>query len=90
MLEITCTDGTIMVTKMHTYDAMGQPTVEVQLTSTSDVVTNTRLDRLETATNILSEQAEQELLLRQQYPALQDAYEKYKVMLGLVKEAVND
>jgi len=87
MLEITCIDGSVIVTKMHTYDTLGQPNVEVQLSSTIDVATNSRLDQLEILTKQLTEQVGNDLMLRQRYPALQDTYEKYQVMLGLIKDA---
>lgn len=84
-MKITSGDGSITITKMLSYDNMGDPEIEIQL-STNAMVTEARITDLESKMLTLQIAADNELTLRQKYPALQDQFEKYQVMLGLVKE----
>jgi len=95
MISIISTDASICISKQVIYDASSNPIIEVDLSITkplfeSQVVDlETRVINLETSLNNIKMSQLTEEKLKQEYPALNDQFEKYKVMLGLVIEASN-
>ena len=89
MTNIVSYDGSISIIKTHTFDSLGVPELEVDISSDNSSLIF-KIDTLEEKINSLQKQFDNDSILRQKYPALQDVYKQYQVMLGLVKEVNGD
>lgn len=89
MLNLVSADpGFINVTTMQDYSATnGQPALTIQLNPGYEISTiNFRVVELENKVNKLMSDQENTMRLIKSNVALNDLYEKYMVMLALVKE----
>lgn len=86
MITITSIDPNIIVSQIVTYNNIGQPVIEISISAPPLSDAQSRLSDLETRLLTLETQALDDMNLINANPALKDLYDKYKVMLTLMKE----
>jgi len=86
MINITSVDNSILVSKLQSYDNMGQPTIDVSLSVPGMIDMETRLSNLENNLFAMEKEQSDERILRLKHPGLQDLHDQYEIMMGLVKD----
>jgi hypothetical protein len=87
MLKIRSFSDLIDISRIQEYDTNGLPEIIIQLNDSSEAVNLlTRVDELENKILSMEVEKQKEKYLLMNNPALQDAYEKYRIMLQLTKD----
>ncbi len=86
MFKITSVDSFLSVFKMQTYDSIGEPEIEIQLSAPGVTNLETRIYELEQQVQSLCASTRVDRELMHKYPGLKEMHDQYQVMLQLVKD----